>query len=99
MPCEWQIFYIQKDEQKLAKLFYYYVEACCKKAYCRDYGNYLKSTIEVIQNSLPWIHLLLEEDSLQVPVALWIWVLFTTYTTKLAEGTLKTYKFLCTHIT
>lgn len=82
-----------EDEQKLAKLFYYYLEACCKKAYCRDYKKYLKSTTEVIQNSLPWIHLLLEEDTLQVPIALWIWVLFTTYTTKLAEGTLKTYKF------
>lgn len=84
-----------ETEKKLAKLFHSYLTACYKQAYFKSYAAYQDNYSQIEKNALPWIHAVLKhsESNTAVCAALWIWVLFATYTTKLAKGTLKIYKF------
>lgn len=76
-------------EKKLGRLFVTYLNACMDMAYCHDYKSY---TQEAYQNAIPWIHAIIASNSntnVAGNAALWVWILFTTFTTKLASGKLK----------
>lgn len=82
-------------ELKLAKLFFHYLDACANQTSSTDYKHYLTSFAQIQKNALPWISAILKEAESNIDTcsALWIWVLFATYTSKLAKGTLNVYKF------
>lgn len=76
-------------EKKLGRLFVTYLNACMDMAYCHDYKSY---TQEAYRNAIPWIHAIIANNSntnVAGNAALWVWILFTTFTTKLASGKLK----------
>ena len=81
-------------EDRIARLFHKYLSALIDMAYGTEYQALIN---KAFQNSLTWIHTVMENSKMneeEAPcTALLLWVLFTTYTKKLASGTLKEYKF------